>query len=86
MKNLPPGITVSEARRCRKLQAELFDGFGGAMRNGLMMVYVVLAMLFRSLLQPVTILFSLPLSIAGAIVGAAHHQPADHHCRWSSAS
>jgi multidrug efflux pump subunit AcrB len=38
------------------------------MRSGLMMVYVVLAVLFTSLLQPVTILFSLPLSIAGAIL------------------
>jgi len=32
------------------------------------MVYVVLAVLFASLLQPMTILFSLPLSIAGAIL------------------
>ena len=38
------------------------------MRSGLMMVYVVLAVLFTSLLQPMTILFSLPLSIAGAIL------------------
>ena len=51
-----------------ELQAELFSGFGSAMRNGLLMVYVVLALLFASLLQPITILFSLPLSIAGAIV------------------
>ena len=38
------------------------------MRNGLMMVYIVLAVLFASVLQPLTILFSLPLSIAGAIL------------------
>ncbi len=68
MKNLPPGITVSEGGDA-ELQAELFEGFGGAMRNGLMMVYVVLAVLFVSILQPLTILFSLPLSIAGAILG-----------------
>ena len=67
MKNLPPGVTVSEGGDA-ELQAELFDGFGSAMRNGLLMVYVVLAVLFASLLQPLTILFSLPLSIAGAIV------------------
>ena len=52
-------------------KAELFEEFGAAMRNGLMMVYVVLAVLFGGLLQPLTILFSLPLSIAGAIAGAA---------------
>ena len=67
MKNLPPGIKVSEGGDA-ELQAELFEGFSGAMRNGLMMVYVVLAVLFVSILQPLTILFSLPLSIAGAIV------------------
>ena len=67
MKNLPFGITVSEGGDA-ELQTELFDGFGGVMRSGLMMVYLVLAVLFTSLLQPVTILFSLPLSIAGAIL------------------
>jgi multidrug efflux pump subunit AcrB len=66
-KNLPSGITVAEGGDA-ELQAELFEGFGGAMRNGLMMVYIVLAVLFTSLLQPLTILFSLPLSIAGAII------------------
>jgi multidrug efflux pump subunit AcrB len=67
MNHLPAGITVSEGGDA-ELQTELYDGFGGAMRSGLMMVYVVLAVLFTSLLQPVTILFSLPLSIAGAIL------------------
>ena len=43
-------------------------GFGAAMRNGLMMVYIVLAVLFASLLHPLTVIFSLPLSIAGAVV------------------
>jgi multidrug efflux pump subunit AcrB len=36
-----------------------------------MMVYAVLVLLFSSFLQPVTILFSLPLSIGGAIVALA---------------
>jgi multidrug efflux pump subunit AcrB len=67
MTHLPPGVTVNEGGDA-ELQAELFGGFGGAMRNGLLMVYVVLAVLFASLLQPMTILLSLPLSIAGAIM------------------
>jgi multidrug efflux pump subunit AcrB len=67
MKNLPPGIAVSEGGDA-ELQAELFEEFGAAMRNGLMMVYAVLAVLFVSLLHPLTILFSLPLSITGAIL------------------
>jgi hydrophobe/amphiphile efflux-1 (HAE1) family protein len=68
MKNLPPGIKVTEGGDA-ELQGELFEGFTSAMRNGLMMVYAVLALLFGSLLQPLTILFSLPLSIGGAILG-----------------
>ena len=67
MKQLPPGVTVSDGGDA-ELQADLFAGFGAAMRNGLMMVYIVLAVLFASLLHPLTVLFSLPLSIAGAIV------------------
>ncbi len=68
MKNLPPGVQITEGGDA-ELQAELFDGFSSAMRNGLLMVYVVLAILFTSVLQPLTILFSLPLSIGGAILG-----------------
>jgi multidrug efflux pump subunit AcrB len=67
MKGLPPGIKVTEAGDA-ELQQELFEGFGTAMRDGLMMVYAVLVLLFGSFLQPITILFSLPLSIGGAIV------------------
>jgi multidrug efflux pump subunit AcrB len=65
--NLPPGVTVLEGGDA-ELQEELFDGFGQAMRDGLTMVYLVLALLFGSLLQPLTILFSLPLSVAGAMM------------------
>jgi multidrug efflux pump subunit AcrB len=46
---------------------ELSEGFASAMQLGLMMVYAVLVILFGSFLQPITILFSLPLSIGGAI-------------------
>jgi multidrug efflux pump subunit AcrB len=68
MKSLPPGITVSGGGDV-ELQGELFEEFGGAMRNGLMAVYIVLAILFASLLHPFTILLSLPLSITGAVAG-----------------
>ena len=67
MKNLPQGIKVVPGGDA-ELQGELFSEFGSAIFNGLMMVYVVLAILFASLLHPLTILFSLPLSITGAIL------------------
>jgi hydrophobe/amphiphile efflux-1 (HAE1) family protein len=67
MKNLPAGIKVRGSADAENLE-ELGPGFAGAMRGGLMMVYAVLVLLFGSFLQPITILFSLPLSIGGAIV------------------
>jgi len=67
MKHLPPGIKVTEAGDA-EMQEELFADFGSAMRDGLIMVYAVLVVLFGSFLQPITILFSLPLSIGGAII------------------
>ena len=48
--------------------AELSEGFANAMTFGLILVYAVLVLLFGSFFQPVTILFSLPLSIGGAII------------------
>src|SRR6185312_6120392 len=66
MKSLPKGVTVSPSGDAESLN-ELSDGFATAITAGLMMVYAVLVLLFGTFLQPVTILFSLPLSIGGAI-------------------
>ena len=43
----------------------MLQGFGNAMLMGLMLVLSVLILLFRSVIQPFTILFSLPLAIGG---------------------
>jgi multidrug efflux pump subunit AcrB len=67
MKSHPKGVNVGKSGDAENL-AELSEGFADAMRNGLMMVYAVLVLLFGSFLQPITILFSLPLSIGGAII------------------
>ncbi|NEW94285.1 efflux RND transporter permease subunit [Rhodopseudomonas sp. BR0M22] len=66
MKSLPKGVKVSPSGDAENL-AELSDGFATAISGGLMMVYAVLVLLFGTFLQPITILFSLPLSIGGAI-------------------
>ncbi|MCI0735020.1 MAG: efflux RND transporter permease subunit [Beijerinckiaceae bacterium] len=65
--NRPKGINIGESGDAESLN-ELADGFKDAMMYGLMAVYAVLVILFGSFLQPVTILFSLPLSIGGAII------------------
>jgi multidrug efflux pump subunit AcrB len=67
MKSLPKGVRVGQSGDAESLQ-ELADGFATAISSGLMMVYAVLVLLFGTFLQPITILFSLPLSIGGAIL------------------
>lgn len=69
-KALPPGVSIGQFGDA-EVMTEVFQSFGEAMAAGLMMVFAVLVLLFASFLQPVTILFSLPLSIGGAIVALA---------------
>jgi multidrug efflux pump subunit AcrB len=66
MKTLPKGVKVNPSGDAESLN-ELSEGFATAITGGLMMVYAVLVLLFGTFLQPITILFSLPLSIGGAI-------------------
>jgi multidrug efflux pump subunit AcrB len=66
MKSLPKGVSVNPSGDAESLN-ELSAGFATAITAGLMMVYAVLVLLFGTFLQPITILFSLPLSIGGAI-------------------
>ena len=47
---------------------ELFRGFGQAMVVGILCVYLLLVMLFREFLQPLTILSALPPSAGGALL------------------
>jgi len=68
--NLPAGVEIKEFGAA-EIMGEVFQSFEQAMGAGLMMVYAVLVLLFASFLQPVTILFSLPLSIGGAIMALA---------------
>lgn len=67
-KTLPPGVTIRQTGDA-EIMGEVFSGFLLAMGAGIMMVYAVLVLLFGNFLQPLTILFSLPLSIGGAILG-----------------
>jgi multidrug efflux pump subunit AcrB len=62
--DLPPTVRVAESGDA-EVQAELVQSFGNAMIMGLMLVLTVLILLFGSVIQPFTILFSLPLAIGG---------------------
>ena len=68
IKSLPPGVKVVEVGDA-EIMGELFASFGLAMLTGVLCIYIVLVLLFKSFLHPVTILTALPLSLGGAFVG-----------------
>jgi hydrophobe/amphiphile efflux-1 (HAE1) family protein len=67
LKNLPPGVHQVDVGDA-KYMAELMMNFLIAMVTGVLMVFAVLVLLFARVLQPITILSSLPLSIGGAVL------------------
>ena len=68
VKNLPPGVKVIAVGDA-EVMGELFASFGLAMLTGVLCIYIVLVLLFKDFLHPVTILAALPLSLGGAFVG-----------------
>jgi multidrug efflux pump subunit AcrB len=67
IQSLPPGvrqINIGDA----EMMAELFGSFGLAMLIGVLCIFVVLVLLFKDFLQPITILVALPLSFGGGFV------------------
>ena len=68
VRNLPTGVKVVEVGDA-EVMGELFASFGLAMLTGVLCIYIVLVLLFKDFLHPVTILAALPLSLGGAFVG-----------------
>ena len=67
VQQLPPGVTQT-AFGDAEAMAELFTGFSMAMGAGVLCIYIVLVLLFKDFVQPVTILAALVLSVPGAIL------------------
>jgi multidrug efflux pump subunit AcrB len=65
--NLPPGITQTTIGDAEAMN-ELFASFGLAMLTGVLCIYIVLVLLFKDFVQPVSILAALVLSIPGAFL------------------
>ncbi|SCK52753.1 Multidrug efflux pump subunit AcrB [Variovorax sp. HW608] len=68
IRSLPPGVRVAEVGDA-EVMTELFNSFGLAMLTGVLCIYIVLVLLFKDFLHPVTILCALPLALGGAFVG-----------------
>lgn len=64
-KNPPEGIKV-DFEGDVELQKDAFGSLTSALFIGIVFIYVILAMLFESFIHPLTIMVSLPLSVAGA--------------------
>ena len=67
LQQLPAGIKQVELGDA-EMMGELFASFGMAMLIGVVCILSVLILLFKGILQPLTILFALPLSFGGAFV------------------
>ena len=68
LQQLPDAISLVDQGQAEDMK-ELFKGFAMAMVVGIFCIYGVLVLLFGKVLQPLTILMALPLSIGGAFVG-----------------
>ena len=67
LQQLPHGVRQTNLGDA-EVMGELFESFGLAMLTGVLCIFVVLVLLFKDVLQPVTILAALPLSLGGAFI------------------
>lgn len=67
VRDLPQGVRIVEVGDAEVME-ELFASFGLAMLTGVVCIFIVLTLLFKDLLHPLTILVSLPLALGGAFV------------------
>lgn len=65
IRNLPASVVYKPAGDSERM-AELFDSFLLAITTGVVLLFIVLALLFNGFIQPLTILTALPLSFGGA--------------------
>lgn len=65
---MPAGYTLEFGGE-QKDMAESFASLGKAVLAAILLVYMILAAQFESLLQPITIMVSVPLGLIGAVLG-----------------
>ena len=65
---LPPGIGLAMSGEAEAMQ-EGNEQFGLAMGLGILVIYMILAAQFESLVHPLTVMLALPLSLVGALGG-----------------
>lgn len=68
IRNLPAGVQQVEVGDA-EVQGEMVSGFLVAMLTGVLCIYIVLVLLFKDFMHPVSILPSVILSFGGAFIG-----------------
>jgi multidrug efflux pump subunit AcrB len=66
--NLPAGVQQLEIGDA-EVQAEMVAGFSMAMLTGMLCIYIVLVLLFKDFLHPISIIPAVILSFGGAFIG-----------------
>ena len=64
---LPPGVRITQGGEVES-QAEVFGGIFSALGIAVMLMYFILVMQFGSFIEPLAIMFSLPLSLIGVML------------------
>ena len=64
---LPPGYSVVQGGSAQQ-QAQSFGQLGAALLISVLLAYLLMAILYNSLVHPLVILFGLPLAFSGAVV------------------
>ena len=67
IKQLPEGVKIEQSGDA-ELMTDMFSDFGMAMLAGVLCIWMVLVLLFKSFLHPVSILSALPLAVGGSFV------------------
>jgi multidrug efflux pump subunit AcrB len=67
LRELPAGVSQTTVGDAEAMN-ELFNSFALAMATGVVCIYIVLVLLFRDFVQPVTVLVALVLSVPGAFL------------------
>lgn len=67
IRNLPNGIKKIDIGDAEMMN-DLFSSFGLAMLTGVLCIFIVLVLLFKDFIQPITILTALPLSFGGGFI------------------
>jgi HAE1 family hydrophobic/amphiphilic exporter-1 len=67
---IPDGITIKEGGMM-ELQTSAFGSLGLAFLAAIVLIYLIMVVLYDSLLDPIVVLFSIPLSLIGAFLALA---------------